>query len=90
MTNYVSVFNCVGCKLQLSKKQMLYSDGICPHCGYASAGTICDSIKTSVPEVEVETFAVAREENGIKKSVSVFILGVFIGFTFTSLIWVLK
>lgn len=49
MPKYVSIYHCVVCERQLSRIERLYNDGICPYCGYASKGTVADTLKTSVP-----------------------------------------
>ena len=37
------VRRCDGCNRALSWREMMYSSGVCPHCGHLSDGTVCDT-----------------------------------------------
>lgn len=51
--SFVVKHMCKNCNKVLTDNQKMYSDGVCPHCGALSDGTIVDSIKVSV-EVPVK------------------------------------
>lgn len=42
-----AVYCCKECGKRLTDDEVMYSDGVCPYCGYVSDGTICDYIKQS-------------------------------------------
>lgn len=43
MSKWIRKALCVECKTPLSHTEEYYSDGICPHCGHNSNGTICNT-----------------------------------------------
>lgn len=46
-----AVFKCVKCRAELSQHERVYNNGVCPHCGNASEGTIVAASKESVCDV---------------------------------------
>lgn len=45
---FTVVHKCVGCREPLTSREQYYSQGVCPHCGYVTVGTICDTVKVPV------------------------------------------
>lgn len=41
---YTTIRRCVACAKQISEWSMMYSSGICRHCGHDSESTICDTV----------------------------------------------
>lgn len=37
------LYACKSCDKAMDWNTKMYSDGMCPHCGYCSVGTICDA-----------------------------------------------
>lgn len=57
---------CVECEKELTHNQRMDSNGVCPHCGYTSVGTICDTVKRSVEvkEPQPPEDRIIRTKNG--------------------------
>ena len=43
---------CVNCEISIGNQKRMYSGGICPHCGYLSIGTICNTRKIVIKEIK--------------------------------------
>lgn len=44
MSKWKSYYFCVECDTNISESTMLYSKGVCPHCGYVSNSTVMSCI----------------------------------------------
>lgn len=44
---YVANYTCIKCVHNLSKDEVMHSNGICPYCGNNDDSTICDYIKVA-------------------------------------------
>ena len=55
---YRLVFHCSGCGSKLTRRQVMYSDGVCPLCGVDSGSMICLHHRSSEllqPEIQLAT-----------------------------------
>lgn len=41
-SKWYSIDVCSNCEHRLTKYELMYSNGTCPHCGYNCRGTVCD------------------------------------------------
>lgn len=44
-TNWYGIDVCTNCKDRLYDKDKMYSGGVCPKCGFVTAGTVCRTEK---------------------------------------------
>lgn len=51
---YIGQWVCADCKTYLSEYEKMHSNGVCPHCGLITQGTICATVKYAVPVGEAK------------------------------------